>query len=435
MTASATEAVAAGPDDNDRALVVVVGLGYVGLPLAVGAAEAAHDVVGFDVDSERIQRLAEADSYVEDIPDGRLAAALGTGRLRPTDSAADLAGFEVGIIAVPTPLSAGSPDLSHVEAAALTLGEQLRPGACVVLESSTYPGTTEDLVAPILEAASGLTAGHDFHLGYSPERIDPGNAHWTLATIPKLVAGVNDASLVAVQRFYDTIVDKTISVSGTREAELAKLLENTFRSVNAALVNEIATFARDLDVDIWEAIEAAATKPFGFMRFTPGPGVGGHCLPSDPSYLSWYVRQQVGRPARLVEMATEVNLEMPAYVVARLTAAMQRRELLLEGRRILLLGLAYKENSGDTRESPAVEVARQLVAAGAVVRAADPHVGATFAVPGVHRVEFDAAELAAADTVVLLTAHDAFDHDLVVSTASFVFDTRGRLSGPNVERL
>jgi len=417
------------------ALVAVVGQGYVGLPLAVRAVEAGHDVVGFDVDAERVRRLLAGDSYVEDVADDRLVAARATGRYRPTDRADDLEGFEVGIIAVPTPLADRSPDLAHVEAAASALGTHLRPGACVVLESSTYPGTTEELVGPLLEAASGLRAGEDFHLGYSPERIDPGNAQWTLTSIPKLVSGVNASSLTAVQGFYDTMVDKTIAVSGTREAEMAKLLENTFRNVNAALVNEMATFARDLDVDIWEAIEAASTKPFGFLRFTPGPGVGGHCLPSDPVYLSWRVRQKAEGTARLIEVANQVNVEMPDYVVARLAAALERRGRTLHGARLLLLGLAYKENSGDTRESPALAVAERLVAAGAEVRAADPHVDPGYQLPGVCRVEFGPAELAEADAVVLLTAHGAFDGDLIASTASLVFDARGRLHGPNVERL
>lgn len=415
--------------------VVVMGQGYVGLPLAVRAAEAGHDVVGFEVDSGRIGRLARGDSFVEDVPSSRLEAALATGRYRPSDRTADLAGFEVGIIAVPTPLKDATPDLSHVEEATRALGAHLRPGACVVLESTTYPATTEEFVAPILEGMSGLRAGQDFHLGYSPERIDPGNAQWTLATTPKLVSGVNAASLQVVQGFYDTIVDKTVAVSGTREAELAKLLENTFRSVSVALVNEIATIARDLDVDMWESIDVASTKPFGFMRFDPGPGVGGHCLPSDPAYLSWSVRKQSGRPLRLVEVANDINVRMPDYVVTRLMMALHQRGVALKDSRILLLGLSYKENSGDTRESPAVVVAEKLVSLGADVRAADPHVDEHYQVPGVDRVELGPVEVGNADAVVLLTAHRAFDLDLVASGASFVFDTRGRLQGPNVERL
>ncbi|MDE3202815.1 MAG: nucleotide sugar dehydrogenase [Acidobacteriota bacterium] len=417
------------------ASVVVMGQGYVGLPLAVRAAEAGHHVIGFDVDGERARRLAAGESFVGDVTSQRLRAALGTGRYRPTASAAELPGFDVGIIAVPTPLKAGAPDLADVAAAARTLGERLRPGACVVLESTTYPGTTEEVVGPILEQVSGLRVGRDFHLGYSPERIDPGNAAWDIATTPKPVSGVDAASLQSVQCFYDTIVDQTVAVSGTREAELAKLIENTFRAVNVALVNEIATFARDLDVDIWESIEVAATKPFGFMRFDPGPGVGGHCLPVDAGYLSWRVRERSGRPLRLVDTANDINGRMPGYVVGRLTAALHERGIEVEGSRILLLGLAYKEESGDTRESPAVAVAEALVALRADVSAADPHVDGGVEVAGVRRVELGPEEISDVDAVVLLTAHRAFDLDLVASRASLVFDARGRLRGPNIERL
>ena len=417
------------------ASVVVMGQGYVGLPLAVRAAEVGHDVIGFEIDGERARRLAAGESFVGDVPSQRLRAALATGRYRPTASTAELRNFDVGIIAVATPLKAGAPDLADVEAAARTLGERLRPGACVVLESTTYPGTTEEVVGPILEQASGLRAGSDFHLGYSPERIDPGNAEWDIATTPKPVSGVDAASLQFVQRFYDTIAAKTVAVSGIREAELSKLIENTFRAVNVALVNEIATFARDLDVDVWESIEVAATKPFGYMRFDPGPGVGGHCLPVDAGYLSWWVSERSGRPLCLVDTANEVNRRMPGYVVGRLVAALNQRGIHIEGSRILLLGLSYKEGSGDTRESPAVAVAERLVALGADVSAADPHLDGGVEIPGVRRVELVPEKIGDVDAVVLLTAHREFDLDLVASRASLVFDARGRLQGPNIERL
>ena len=265
-------------------LVIVAGQGYVGLPLAMRAIEAGHHVVGYDVDARRIARLAEGDSYVEDIPAERVREAPGspaaTGRppRRPT-----CAGFDIAVITVPTPLRDGIPDLRYIESCAQTLSGHLRPGATVVLESTTYPGTTEELMVPILEEGSGLKAGTDFHVGYSPERIDPGNKAWPFERTPKVVSGIDAASLAAVKAFYDQLVETTVPVSGTREAELAKLLENTFRHVNIALVNEMAMFARALDVNVWEAIDAAASKPFGFMKFTPGPGVGGHCLPIDPS--------------------------------------------------------------------------------------------------------------------------------------------------------
>jgi UDP-N-acetyl-D-glucosamine dehydrogenase len=413
--------------------LVVVGQGYVGLPLALRAVDVGYDVVGFDLDVDKVKRLADGDSYIEDIPDDRLAAALGSGRYRPTDDSGDMAGFDVAVIDVPTPLQDGNPNLSYVEEAAATLSDHLRPGATVILESTSYPGTTEELVLPILEEGSGLTAGRDFHVGYSPERIDPGNATWHLENTPKVVSGIDPPSLVAVQSFYDRLVDETVAVSGTREAELTKLLENTFRHVNIALVNELAMFAADLDIDVWEAIDAASTKPFGYLRFTPGPGVGGHCLPIDPSYLSWKVRRSLGQPFRFVELANDVNEHMPDYVVRRLMLALNRMGRAINGSRVLLLGLAYKRNTGDAREAPGTVIARSLVALGADLRVSDPHLsGDTLAFP---LVEATAEELASADAVVLVTDHDAFDYDLIRSHARYVLDTRNRLDGPSIERL
>src|SRR4051794_14435571 len=341
--------------------VVVVGQGYVGLPLAVRAVEAGFTVVGFDVDEERVKRLAAGDSYIEDITSAQLEAALNTGRFQISAEARSCAGFDVAVITVPTPLREGNPDLSYIEQSAEVLSRFVRPGAIVVLESTTYPGTTEELVLSILESTSGLTAGRDFHLGYSPERIDPGNPTWHFANTPKIVAGINDESLVAVQAFYDQLVDHTVAVSSPRVAELSKLLEDTFRHVNIALVNELAMFARDLNIDIWEAVDAAATKPYGFKKFVPGPGVGGHCLPIDPSYLSWRVRRSLGRNFRFVELANDVNDHMPDYVIQRLMYALNERATAVKGSRILILGLAYKKNTGDARESPATRVAELLV--------------------------------------------------------------------------
>ncbi len=415
--------------------VVIVGQGYVGLPVAMRACEAGHDVVGYDVDERRIKRLGAGESMVEDVTDERLLAALESGRYRPTTSPADCAGFDVAIVSVPTPLSEGNPDLSYIEGAARTLAAHLTPGATVVLESTTYPGTTEELVGPILEEGSGLTVGTDFHLGYSPERIDPGNREWTFVNTPKIVSGVDPDSLAAVTAFYDTLVDHTVPVSSPREAELAKLLENTFRHVNIALINELAMFANDLGIDVWEAIDAASTKPFGYMRFTPGPGVGGHCLPIDPSYLSWRVRRSLGHTFRFVELANDVNDHMPDYVVRRLVVALNSRGQAVKDRRILLLGLAYKRNTGDARESPSASVARQLLELGADVHAADPHVSDGFLDLAVTRVDATAAEVAAADAVVLLADHDAFDLEVVAANARYVLDTRHRLTGENVEHL
>ena len=268
-------------------VVVIVGQGYVGLPLAMRAVEVGHSVVGFDVDDRRIKRLADGDSFIDDIASEQLAAALSSGRYLPTADPDACAGFDIAVITVPTPLRDGIPDLGSIEDAGRTLAGHIRPGCTVILESTTYPGTTEELLVPVLEAGSHLRAGQDFHVGFSPERIDPGNKTWTLVTTPKVVSGINVTSLQAIQSFYDTLVDKTVAVRGPKEAELTKLLENTYRHVNIALVNELAAFASDLGIDIWEVIEAASTKPFGFMRFAPGPGVGGHCLPIDPSYLAW----------------------------------------------------------------------------------------------------------------------------------------------------
>jgi UDP-N-acetyl-D-glucosamine dehydrogenase len=415
--------------------VVVVGQGYVGLPLAMRTVEVGHSVVGYDTDEGRVERLAAGTSYVEDISAEVLVSALTSGRYHPSSRPEDCKGFDVAVVTVPTPLREGNPDLSFIESAATLLAPYLSPGAMVVVESTTYPGTTEELVAPLLEQGSGMVAGRDFHLGYSPERIDPGNPTWGLVNTPKVVSGVDQASLRAVEAFYGGLVERTVAVSGCKEAELAKLLENTFRHVNIALVNELAMFAADLDIDVWEAIDAASTKPFGYLRFTPGPGVGGHCLPIDPSYLSWRVRRSLGRSFRFVELANDVNDHMPDYVVQRLTVALNRERRAVNGSRILLLGLAYKRNTGDARESPALVVAERLLALGAEVRAADPHVSEGACDARVRRVELCEEELAQADAVVLLVDHDAFDLEAIVSCARYTLDTRHRLAGDRVEHL
>jgi UDP-N-acetyl-D-glucosamine dehydrogenase len=416
--------------------VVVVGQGYVGLPLAVRAAQAGHEVVGYDVDRERIKRLAAGESYIEDVPSSELRKILDSGAYRPSAEARSCAGFDVAVITVPTPLRDGIPDLRYIEEAARTLARFLRPGVTVALESTTYPGTTEDLVAPILEEGSGLTAGTDYHLGYSPERIDPGNAVWHLVTTPKVVSGVDAASLAAVSAFYRTIVDQVVPVSSTGAAELAKLVENTFRHVNIALVNELAMFAHSLGIDVWEAIDAASSKPFGFMRFTPGPGVGGHCLPIDPSYLSWRVERSLGQSFRFVELANDINDHKPDYVASRLMRALNRQGVALSRAKVLVLGLAYKRNAGDARESPAVALIHRLIADGAEVSVADPHVVERMPTDLLtRRVAVTEQELKRADAVVIVTDHDAFDYDLVTEHAALVLDTRHRLDGPGVEQL
>jgi UDP-N-acetyl-D-glucosamine dehydrogenase len=408
--------------------VVVIGQGYVGLPLAMRAVEVGHQVIGYDTDTNRVKLLNSGESYVEDVPPDVLAAALRSRRYSVSNEARTCAGFDVAVITVPTPLTDGNPDLSFVESAARTLGRYVRPDAAVVLESTTYPGTTEEFVGPILEEASGLSTAVDFNLGYSAERIDPGNPVWNLKNTPKVVSGVNERSLLVIDDFYRSLVERTVPVASPKEAELAKLLENTFRHVNIALVNEIAMFANELGIDIWAAIDAASTKPFGFMRFTPGPGVGGHCLPIDPSYLSWRVKRSLGRSFRFVELANDINEHMPDHAVHRLMLALNRRGRPLNGSRILLLGLAYKPNTGDARESPAMRVAQQLLRLGAEVRGADPYVTEGPVDVRIIRVEVTADEVSRADAVVLLTDHDDFDYDMVSARASYVLDCRRRVS-------
>ncbi len=416
--------------------VVVVGQGYVGLPLAMRAVEVGYDVVGLEVDQHRVEHLAAARSYIEDISSERLAAALGTGRYVPTSDYEDCAGFQVAVITVPTPLRDSQPDLGFIEQACAALAPHVTAGATVVLESTTYPGTTAELVAPLLERGSGLRAGDDFFLGYSPERIDPGNPTWTLTNTPKVVSGLTPRCLDSVAQFYSDVVDSVVPVSGLAEAELTKLLENTFRHVNIALVNELAVFAHELGIDVWEAIDAAATKPFGFMRFTPGPGVGGHCLPVDPSYLSWRVKQQLNESFRFVELANEVNDHMPAYVVRRVAQLLNREKKAVNGSRILVLGLAYKKNTSDARESPSTYVVQALHEQGAEVRVVDPHIASTVqlhAPLNAVQVELTGSELDLADAVVLLVDHDAFDMELLGDWAGKILDTRHCI--PKAEQL
>jgi UDP-N-acetyl-D-glucosamine dehydrogenase len=415
--------------------VLVVGQGYVGLPVAMRAVTAGDRVVGYDVNATRVTGLAQARSHVVDVPDEQVAAALATGRYRVTADPDDLGVFDVAVVTVPTPLTDGVPDLSHIEDAARVLGPWVRPGCTVVLESTTYPGTTDELFAPILEQVSGLTAGTDFHVGYSPERIDPGNERWTFVTTPKVVSGLTPQCRTAVQAHYDRWVDTTVPVSHTRVAELTKLLENTYRHVNIALVNELAMHARALDVDIWEAIAAATTKPFGFSPFWPGPGVGGHCLPIDPSYLSWRIERLLGTSSRFVVAADDINNHMPDYVVRRVQLGLNARRQAVNGSRVLVLGLAYKKNTNDARETPAAGVIEGLVALGARVAVHDALVGPHPLDAITDRVPLTSSEVAQADAVVLVTDHDDIDYDLVAQHASYVFDTRNRMRGESVELL
>lgn len=410
--------------DDRSARVLIVGQGYVGLPVAMRAVEVGFPVVGLEASPERAAALAAGSSYVADVPDGQLHRALDIG-YRAVTEPSDAGPFDIAVITVPTPLRDGAPDLSHVEDAAATLARRLRAGALVVLESTTYPGTTDELVRPLLEQ-SGLEAGDEFFVGYSPERIDPGNPNWGLVNTPKVVSGIDAGSLRCVEAFYGALVDKVVPVGCTAEAELVKLLENTFRHVNIALVNELAIFADSLGIDIWAAIDAASTKPFGHMRFTPGPGVGGHCLPIDPSYLSWRVKRRLGQTFRFVELANEVNEHMPDYVVTRAMTLLNRHRRALNGSRVLVLGLSYKAGTSDWRESPSIAVVERLLGLGADVRACEPYLpdagGPALPAPV---VDCTAEELAAADLVLLLVDHPAFDLDQIAVHARLLLDTKG----------
>ena len=428
-----TEQAANDPSQIEK--VVLIGQGYVGLPVAMRAVEVGYDVVGIDSDAGRANRLAAGESFVEDVTAERLAAALATGRYRASTDPADAAGFDICVITVPTPLRDGTPDLSYIEAAGRSIAPYLRKGATVILESTTYPGTTEELLRPLLETGSGLSTPEDFHLGYSPERIDPGNPTWRLENTPKVVSGIDASSLAVIQRFYGRLVERTVAVTSTRTAELTKLLENTFRHVNVALVNELAVFAGQLGVDTWEAIDAAASKPFGFMRFTPGPGVGGHCLPIDPSYLSWAVKRSLGHQFRFIELANEVNDRMPEHVVQRVTLGLNTRRKPVNGSRVLVLGLAYKKNVGDVRESPAIEVAEALAKLGADILVAEPMAEPALLPANLELVECTPEQVRAADAVVVLTDHDQFDYAMIEREATYIFDARNRCQGPAVERL
>ncbi|WP_182905189.1 nucleotide sugar dehydrogenase [Microbispora sp. H13382] len=415
--------------------LTIIGLGYVGMPLAKEATAAGLRVAGLDVDPRKVDALNAGRSYIDDLTDADLDAMLSGGFTAMLDASV-LSRSRTIVICVPTPLDEDHrPDLSAVEGATRTVAEHLQAGTLVVLESTTWPGTTDELARPILEQ-SGLVAGEDFHLAFSPERIDPGNPKFGLRNTPKVVGGYTPACKERAVAFYSQFVERVVPVSGTREAEMAKLLENTYRHVNIALVNEMAIFCDELGVNLWEAIEAASTKPFGFQKFLPGPGVGGHCIPVDPSYLSYTVRK-LGYPFRFVELAQEINERMPSYVVARVQRLLNRARKPVNGSRVLLLGVTYKPDIADERETPAIPVAEALLELGAELSFCDPYVK-KWSVEGtpVPREEDLAEAVAAADVVVLLQQHSAFDLDVVEERASLVLDTRGVLAtSERVERL
>jgi len=413
--------------------VGIIGLGYVGLPLAVAFAEEGHEVVGLDADARKVESLTAGRSYVEDVPDEAIAPL--SERLKATNRYADLASCHAVIICVPTPLtSSREPDLSHMVDSATSLSQVLQPEQLVVLESTTYPGTTRERLLPILEE-SGMAAGRDFHLAFSPERIDPGRTDYTVRTTPKLVGGLTERCTERARELYEQVCDQVVVLSSPEAAELAKLLENIFRSVNIAFVNELAQLCDRLGIDVWEVIEAASTKPFGFMRFDPGPGMGGHCLPVDPFYLAFKAREADFYP-EFIELAGKINQAQPQFCVERIERALNAAGKPVNGSSILILGVSYKSGVGDVRESPALKIASGLRAIGGDISYHDPHV------PEVAELGLSSSDLepaiAAADLVAIVTAHPEVDYRQVVADASLVIDFRGvtrDITADNLVRL
>ena len=411
------------------ARVGVIGLGYVGLPLAVAFAKAGFATVGFDVDADKVRRISSGDSCGADVSRDDLEGITGAGRLTATVDFEQLAGLDTVNICVPTPLrKTKAPDLSHVMAAVEAIATHLHTGQLVILESTTYPGTVEEMVRPRLEAR-GLRAGEDFFLAFSPERIDPGNREWTTSNIPKVVGGVDTASTAVAQALYEQIVGDVVPVSSPRVAEMVKLLENTFRAVNIGLVNELALMSHELKVDVWEVIDAASTKPFGFMPFYPGPGLGGHCIPIDPYYLSWKARQ-TGFESQFIELAGHINASMPGFVVQRVVEALSFERKPLRDARIHLFGIAYKADVGDIRESPAIDIARLLQRGAAVVSYSDPHVPRVEQSDVVlEEVPVEVALERGFDCAIITASHRAFDYETIASRSPIIVDTRNALKG------
>jgi UDP-N-acetyl-D-glucosamine dehydrogenase len=408
----------------------IVGLGYVGLPLAVAFAEAGHEVVGLDSDQRKIEGLNSGRSHIEDITDEVLAPL--SERLRATSNQADLASCEAVIICVPTPLTGSrEPDLTYLLDSATALSQVLQPGQLVVLESTTYPGTTRERLQPILEE-SGLSAGTDFHLAFSPERIDPGRTDYTVKTTPKLVGGLTPSCTERANELYSLICDQVVVLSSPETAELSKLLENIFRSVNIALVNELAQLCDRLGIDVWEVVEAAATKPFGFMRFDPGPGMGGHCLPVDPFYLAFKAREHDFYP-EFIELAGKVNQTQPAFCIERVERALNEVGKPVNGSKILILGVSYKAGVGDIREAPSLKITKRLIELGGDVSYHDPHVPALSEL-GLEYASWDEAR-ATADIVAIVTAHPEVDYKEVVARAPLVVDFRGVTRGIEAQNL
>ncbi len=415
--------------ENRSAVAGVVGLGYVGLPLVQGFHDAGFRVVGVDVDARKVQALKEGRSYITDLSDEEVQHLQRSGRFHPTTDYRALEQADAILITVPTPLSkTRDPDISYVMAAVREIQKILRPGQVVVLESTTYPGTTDELVKPELEQ-SGLICGRDFFLAFSPERINPGDSVYALRNTPKVVGGVDPDSTEVATRLYEQVIERVVPVSSAKVAEMSKLLENTFRSVNIALVNEMAIAANILQIDIWEVIEAAGTKPFGFMKFYPGPGIGGHCIPIDPHYLAWKLKT-LNYNARFIELASEINTFMPRYVVTRIQDVLNEQAKPLKGSRILVLGVAYKPDVNDLRESPALDVMQLLLEKGVDLQYHDPYIPEVRIGRQVFRsVPLTPEVLRGVDLTVILTHHSNVDYEAVVRHAPLVFDTRNATRG------
>jgi UDP-N-acetyl-D-glucosamine dehydrogenase len=415
--------------DDRTACIGVVGLGYVGLPLALEFARVGFHVIGYDVSEGVVAGLKAGKSHIQDAPSEHLAAAVQSGRFEATTDESRLREMDAISIAVPTPLAkTRDPDMSYVIAAADAIARNAHPGLLIVLESTTYPGTTRELMQPKLEEA-GLTVGEDVFLAFSPERVDPGNPVWNTRNTPKVVGGITSACTEVATVLYASCLEQIVPVSSTETAELVKLLENTFRSVNIGLVNEMQIVCDKLGVDVWEVIDAAGTKPFGFMKFTPGPGIGGHCIPLDPHYLAWKMRT-LNYKTRFIDLASEINSEMPALVVERVAQALNSDRKPVNGSRVLVLGVAYKRDIDDMRESPALDVIRLLEEQSAQVVYHDPFVP-TFSDDGHerHSVDLTDHELSSADAVVIITDHSAIDYQRVVDLARTVVDTRNATAG------
>jgi UDP-N-acetyl-D-glucosamine dehydrogenase len=411
-----------------EARITVVGLGYVGLPLALALARAGFAVQGLDVDPRKVASLHEGSSYIDDVGDATITELLESGRFAPTGDPAVLSQADAAIICVPTPYTkTKQPDLTCIYQAASMVVEHLHPGMLVILESTTYPGTTQEVLQPLLEGR-GLVCGRDFELAYSPERVDPGNPRFTLRNTPKIVSGVTEEATELAVALYGHFAESVVPVSSPRVAEMAKLMENTFRHVNIGLANEMAMLCGKLGIDIWEVIDAAATKPFGFMPFYPGPGVGGHCIPIDPYYFAWKVQEEESR-ARLIELAGDINDRMPDYVVEKVGDALNDRGKSTRGSRILVLGVAYKSNVSDVRESPALKVIHRLHRKGAEVEYHDPHVPMFVNGSGpMYSTSLSEERVRQADCVIILTAHQDLPYPMIVGNASLIVDTRNALA-------